>query len=271
MAKSVSIISSESQLATDSLKTIIEGSKEPLVLKGQLDSWLQATSWKATELCRTLGTSPTTFKLFPKRGTQEYRDITNGATHAVFETDCFYVEGSFADFKAWLESDVENIGSPATKKARAEETGESRSGGSSPSSSHLSSISRTDYWVYADYKYMKYDIFFKLADAVDWGVLGFKGRGVKDSVLWIGSEGACTPCHYDTFGYNIVAQLSGEKKWTLLCPKDTRNMYPTRIPFEESSVFSEVDVVEPDLTRYPLFGNTTPYEVCMCVCACLHA
>ncbi len=123
----------------------------------------------------------------------------------------------------------------------------------------------SDFWVYADYKYMCNvckDV-PSLQQAVDWGVLGFEGRGWKDSALWVGSKGACTPCHYDTYGFNLVAQLSGEKKWLLFPPGDSEFLYPTRVPFEELSVFSEVDVGggEADFDRHPLFKKTSPHEV----------
>lgn len=119
------------------------------------------------------------------------------------------------------------------------------------------------YWVYADYKYMCNmckDV-PEILDAVDWGVFGYRGRGGRDSVLWVGSEGACTPCHYDTYGYNLVAQLSGQKRWTLFSPEDSNRMYPTRVPFEELSIFSEVDVECPNFEEYPRFLEATPYQV----------
>lgn len=46
-----------------------------------------------------------------------------------------------------------------------------------------------------------------------------------------------------------VAQLHGKKRWLLYPPADTANLYPTRIPYEESSVFSRVDARAPDLDR----------------------
>ena len=32
----------------------------------------------------------------------------------------------------------------------------------------------------------------------------------RNSTLWIGTSGAYTPCHMDTYGYNLVAQLHGK-------------------------------------------------------------
>ena len=62
-------------------------------------------------------------------------------------------------------------------------------------------------------------------------------------------------CHMDTYGDNVVVQVSGRKRWTLFPPSDTPYLYPLRVPFEESSVFSEVNVASPDLTRHPLFAK----------------
>jgi len=72
--------------------------------------------------------------------------------------------------------------------------------------------------------------------------------------LWIGSRGASSRLHYDSYGYNIVAQIHGRKRWTLYSPQHMKYLYPTRIPYEESTVFSAVDVGAPDCyQRFPLF------------------
>lgn len=47
--------------------------------------------------------------------------------------------------------------------------------------------------------------------------------------------------------------LANRKQWVLFPPEDSICLYPTRIPYEESSVFSQVDVLKPDLERFPLF------------------
>lgn len=43
------------------------------------------------------------------------------------------------------------------------------------------------------------------------------------------------------------------KQWILFPPWETSYLYPTRIPYEESSVFSEVNVKNPDLQQHPQF------------------
>ncbi|XP_055360812.1 HSPB1-associated protein 1 homolog isoform X2 [Betta splendens] len=51
------------------------------------------------------------------------------------------------------------------------------------------------------------------------------------------------------------------KRWHLFPPEDTANLYPTRIPYEESSVFSRVDVLRPELGRFPAFRRARPHVV----------
>lgn len=51
------------------------------------------------------------------------------------------------------------------------------------------------------------------------------------------------------------------KRWHLFPPEDTAHLYPTRIPYEESSVFSQVDVLHPDLRRFPAFQGARTHVV----------
>ena len=88
---------------------------------------------------------------------------------------------------------------------------------------------------------------------MQWGKFGFPDRNGTESTIWIGSTGAYTPCHQDTYGFNLVTQIYGRKRWFLFSPNETDLMYPTRVPYEESSVFSEVNILRPDLTKHTLF------------------
>ncbi|EJW83765.1 hypothetical protein WUBG_05321 [Wuchereria bancrofti] len=95
-------------------------------------------------------------------------------------------------------------------------------------------IDRGNHWGYFDYNYV-FDIMNpeNIAD-IDWRHLGLDADPV-DSTIWIGTPGAHTPCHYDSYGYNVHAQLSGSKRWILFEPNE--NMKPIRVPYEESTVF----------------------------------
>lgn len=44
-------------------------------------------------------------------------------------------------------------------------------------------------------------------------------------------------------------------------PTDSKYLYPTRVPYEESSVFSLVNIHKPDFKTHPEFKNVTPYVV----------
>lgn len=44
-------------------------------------------------------------------------------------------------------------------------------------------------------------------------------------------------------------------------PEDTSKLYPSRIPYEESSVFSRVNILRPDLGRFPAFRHAGAHVV----------
>ncbi|XP_015794903.1 HSPB1-associated protein 1 [Tetranychus urticae] len=124
-----------------------------------------------------------------------------------------------------------------------------------------------NFWAYSSYNHLAklpYESSKALIESISWSSIDFGSHLGKDgssSTLWIGSTGAATPCHYDTYGYNIVTQIVGKKLWILFPPSDAVNLYPTRIPFEESSVFSEVNLCRPDFNLFPKFREAHPYSV----------
>lgn len=278
----VEVLDAGIHLPPDVCCTLFKARSEPLVVRGQLNSWIDSRLWDPKEICRCLGERTTTFKLSPKRGTtafcKHFRD-----KEVVFETECDYVVTTFNNFLEWLvyskSSNSENECKPSpckrvkmdqsqtsetvTDNVAASVVSETASSMPSVETNPLMDYPSEEYWVYADYKYMieLCKDFPNLLSAVDWGVVGFKERDGRESTLWIGSEGANTPCHYDTYGCNFVAQLHGRKKWTLFHPRDSDKLYPSHIPYEESSVFSRVNVADPDLVKYPLFSQAISHEV----------
>ncbi|XP_971977.1 HSPB1-associated protein 1 isoform X2 [Tribolium castaneum] len=110
-------------------------------------------------------------------------------------------------------------------------------------------------WMYFDYKYLK--DWFKntkeLKKEVNWSLFGFPELSSEDSTIWIGSAGAHTPCHIDTYGCNIVVQIHGRKQWILFPPDE--NLKPTRIPYEESSIYSKLNFFSPMITDFDGVGN----------------
>lgn len=65
-------------------------------------------------------------------------------------------------------------------------------------------------WYYFDYKYMHewFDDNSEIVNSVDWKSIGFDIDS-KVSTIWIGSKGAHSNCHKDTYGKNLVAQIHG--------------------------------------------------------------
>lgn len=51
------------------------------------------------------------------------------------------------------------------------------------------------------------------------------------------------------------------KLWILFPFTDSKYLYPTRIPYEESSIFSDVNIENPDLVKHPLYSKTHPYHI----------
>ncbi|XP_043273186.1 HSPB1-associated protein 1 [Venturia canescens] len=103
-------------------------------------------------------------------------------------------------------------------------------------------------WRYFDYKYMSqwFESEANFLKSIDWKRFGFDKNGF-DSTLWIGSKRAHTNCHQDSYGCNLVAQIHGRKLW-LLFPPDTGNaMKPTRVPYEESTIYSEYNFFCPTI------------------------
>lgn len=65
-------------------------------------------------------------------------------------------------------------------------------------------------WYYFDYKYMQewFNNKPEIVGSLNWRKFGIDKDGC-DSTIWIGSKGAHTNCHQDSYGYNLVAQIHG--------------------------------------------------------------
>ena len=254
-AKTVNIITPSDDLPPQKLKELVLVElKAPAVFKGFIgEKWADALTWSPLVMSEKLSDVCTRFKVCPKVGTLQHREILS-TTDVVYETHCEYVDASFSDFNKWLQTEIEDdetVLPPPQKIIKSNDK------------NPFSSVPRSIYWIYADYKYMNElcSDHLDIIDAVDWSVFGFDTRNGLSSTLWIGSEGASTPCHYDTYGCNLVAQLWGTKEWILFSPDDHHKLYPTRVPFEESSVFSRVNIKSPQINKYCDFLKATPYKV----------
>ncbi|CAH0550028.1 unnamed protein product [Brassicogethes aeneus] len=101
-------------------------------------------------------------------------------------------------------------------------------------------------WLYFDYKYLKdwLSNVEELKNEISWEAFGFPELNFEHSTLWIGSKGAHTPCHKDTYGSNIIFQIFGQKEWIIFPPEE--NLQQTRIPYEESSIYSKLNFYSPN-------------------------
>lgn len=99
-----------------------------------------------------------------------------------------------------------------------------------------SSEEQKEHWTSYSYKSLKELRGVTGTEAIDLSFCGFPEIN-EEITLWLGSAGAHTSCHYDTYGRNVVVQVHGRKRWILFSP-DTPNLQPSRVPFEESSVYS---------------------------------
>ncbi|XP_046902030.1 HSPB1-associated protein 1 homolog isoform X1 [Hypomesus transpacificus] len=210
------------------VRRILDSLSRPAVFLHMTHDW-PVLHWTANHLSDCLDQKNIRFRLGEKQ-----------ATHTpLFETQCSYVEASLDQFLCW------------TSKGTGTEVG------------LFSGYPLSEYWAYADYKYiaMLFQDQPSMFEDVVWSDFGYPGRAGRESTLWIGTGGANTPCHQDTYGCNLVLQVQGRKRWTLFPPEDTARLYPSRVPYEESSVFSLVDVLQPDLRRFPAFSQARAHTV----------
>ncbi|GFO21821.1 hspb1-associated protein 1 [Plakobranchus ocellatus] len=199
--------------------------KRPKLIAGFCNNWRSRT-WDMEMLESLIGD-----KKFNCR-------VSEKSCDKIMETECVHLHITISDFKDWLRDDVQQ-------------------------ENPLIDFPRSRYSCYIDYKYMK-DMFQDspaIFSHVEWSAFGLPEFDGSDSTIWIGSEGANTPCHQDTYGFNLVSQIYGRKLWILFPPEDDQFLYPTRVPYEESSVFSAANVRSPDLVSFPLLKNCHPVIV----------
>lgn len=156
------------------------------------------------------------------------------------------------DFTAWIQGKTP---STTTTSSTTTTTG-------TPATTTTQLPDLENHWGYVSYK-RAHELFVDHPEVVknfDWSLLGLAGAG-SDTNFWYGSKGCRTQCHYDSYGTNVVVQLHGHKSWLLFPPKDAEYLYPTRVPYEESSVYSRVNVRAPDLNSWPLLTNVHPHHV----------
>ncbi|XP_029981576.1 HSPB1-associated protein 1 homolog isoform X2 [Sphaeramia orbicularis] len=207
---------------------IVHHLQEPAVFLNMTCGW-PVLHWTVDHLSGCLGNKHVRFRLGRKKKINA----------PLFETHCSFVDATLAQFLSWTQ------------------------GHSGTHDGPFCDYPSSEYWAYADYKYISQLLEDQpsMFEDVKWSEFGFEGRDGRESTLWIGTEGANTPCHLDSYGCNLVLQVQGRKCWHLFPPEDAAKLYPTRIPYEESSVFSQVNVLQPDLRRFPAFQRARTHSV----------
>ncbi|XP_066542951.1 HSPB1-associated protein 1 homolog [Hoplias malabaricus] len=210
------------------IQRIIQCLSRPAVFLNMTDDW-PGKNWSVNHLAHCLEEKPICFRIGKK--VEEKGPL--------FETECSYVKATLAEFLCWTRGNNDSSVGPFTAYPLSE------------------------FWAYADYKYLALLLQDKSSMFKDlkWSDFGYPGRDGRESTLWIGTNGANTLCHLDTYGCNLVFQIQGRKRWHLFPPEDAECLYPTRIPYEESSVFSQVNVIRPDLYRFPAFQRARAHVV----------
>uniref|UniRef100_A0A915L5V0 JmjC domain-containing protein n=1 Tax=Romanomermis culicivorax TaxID=13658 RepID=A0A915L5V0_ROMCU len=167
----------------------VETMKNPLLLQRGAVQW-PIVHWSDGKWSQVFGSKILRFRIGHKKNT---------VGRIQWENDCVYENATFDQFQDWLR---------ATKNCPE---------------NPMATRDPTSHWAYMGYQYM-FELFDKDDDtisAIEWDRLGLDKDGWQ-STIWIGSQGAYTPCHFDTYGFNLVLQIKGIKFGKILGPWEER-------------------------------------------------
>ncbi|TNN12572.1 Ubiquitin thioesterase OTU1 [Schistosoma japonicum] len=201
-------------------------SQHPYVAKGIAGSWESCQKW---DLCYLSGKIKSALK---------FRLAKRESAEVQWETSCPSISATLAEFNDWING-VDDKNNP------------------------FSMYPKEFWWAYADYIYMTKSTDFKelIKDLSFQELFPCLNNNTISPTFWLGSSKAHTICHRDTYGFNIVVQIKGSKRWILFPPSDNPYMYETRLPLEESTVFSKVNFTLPNYKEHPNILKTTPYPI----------
>eukprot|EP00401_Gymnodinium_catenatum_P054058 CAMPEP_0117571460 /NCGR_PEP_ID=MMETSP0784-20121206/59764_1 /TAXON_ID=39447 /ORGANISM="" /LENGTH=396 /DNA_ID=CAMNT_0005369623 /DNA_START=117 /DNA_END=1304 /DNA_ORIENTATION=- len=213
--------------AAGEIRSLLENREAPLLLRGALD-W-PALRWSGADGLAALGAEHG-HRLVDVRFAPRHRGPSDAA-RTPWEGECCRMRGvALGDFCKWL------AGEPL------------------PAEHALAAFPVDLWWGYCGYQHFE-ELFADVEGAnraaADFSVLLGDALAPAGSAptLWLGGSDARTPCHQDAYGCNLVAQLSGEKRWLLFPPTDAKHLVPQRLPYEDASTFTAHD---------PLRGSVPP-------------
>jgi hypothetical protein len=112
-----------------------------------------------------------------------------------------------------------------------------------------------DYYLTANNEVLRRPEFAKLLDDIGSMPAYCRQDEVARSVnFWFGPAGTNTPLHHDTLML-FHTQVVGRKRWRFISPLETPRVY------NHYSVFSPIDIDNPDLARYPAFAGVKILDV----------
>ncbi|CAH8837630.1 unnamed protein product [Trichobilharzia szidati] len=210
----------------NSLLSQFPNPEHPYIANGIASNWKACQAWNLYYLSEKIN------------NTLKFRLGKKHSDHIQWEPYCPVVYATINEFNNWI-NDVKDVNNPFEK------------------------YPKELWWAYADYIYMSQsDEFQALINDLSFQELfPFLPDHMIKPTFWLGSCKAHTICHRDTYGVNLVVQIHGTKRWLLFPPSDNPYMYESRIPLEESTVFSKVNFPLPNFKKYPLLTKTTPYCV----------
>jgi lysine-specific demethylase 8 len=86
---------------------------------------------------------------------------------------------------------------------------------------------------------------------------GYK-RVYKTNIWFGGSQGSCSPCHYDPYD-NILVQVVGQKEVILFSPSQTDHLYPALGSIQKNT--SLVNISNPDYNIHPQARHLRGYRI----------
>jgi cupin-like protein len=80
------------------------------------------------------------------------------------------------------------------------------------------------------------------------------------SFLWVGPHNSATPLHFDEVN-NLLCVLQGRKQVVMFRPADVVNLYPASVFERQHAIASRINLLAPDMKRFPRASRAVPYEV----------